>query len=189
MAKSTHKKRCIYVGIDPGMQGAVAALDDDGFLGVWDTPTLTISKGKTKKGNAKHQHKYAAAQMVDILEGARFNHTALGMRTGTPSPCVIGLELVHSMPGQGATSMFSMGRGTGLWEGIIAALRLPSQQVTPQAWKKMLMGGETGKTKQASIVVAQRLFPKASAFLSRKKDDGRADAILIAEYVRRGNQK
>ena len=37
--------------------------------------------------------------------------------------------------------------------------------------------------KARAIIIAQRLFPTVS--LARKKDHGRAEALLIAEYARR----
>jgi crossover junction endodeoxyribonuclease RuvC len=100
-------------------------------------------------------------------------------------PLTVGLELVHAMPGQGVTSMFSMGRGVGIWEGILAGLRIPFDTVTPQAWKKLLLGKGAGDDKNASILRAQALIPGAAEYLSRAKDDGRAEAMLIAEYFRR----
>jgi crossover junction endodeoxyribonuclease RuvC len=100
---------------------------------------------------------------------------------------VVGLEEVHAMPGQGVTSMFSMGKGSGLWEGIITALGMPLVRIPPQRWKKEMLADGRGKDKQASIVRALELFPEAASHMARKKDEGRAEAILIAEYLRRTN--
>jgi crossover junction endodeoxyribonuclease RuvC len=80
--------------------------------------------------------------------------------------------------------MFTMGRGLGTWEGVLAGLGIPYELVTPQRWKKALMDG-MGKDKDASRLQAIRLFPAIAGQLARKKDDGRADALLIAEYGRR----
>ena len=88
------------------------------------------------------------------------------------------------MPEQGVTSTFSMGHGLGLWEGILSALGVPYQMVTPQAWKKAMMAGQE-KEKDASRQVAMRLFPSTIPKLSLKKHHGRSDALLIAEYLRR----
>ena len=49
------------------------------------------------------------------------------------------------------------------------------------------MGLASGSDKNASIVLASRLFPSAS--LARKKDDGRAEALLIAEWAHRQRVK
>ena len=78
--------------------------------------------------------------------------------------------------------MFSMGQGLGIWKGIFAALGIPCDMVTPQRWKKLLMDG-MGKKKDASRLRASQLFPDVG--FPRKKDHGRAEALLIAEYLRR----
>lgn len=153
----------MIIGIDPGLSGAVAIIHDDGKVAIVDTPTTLIKKGK------KSKHDYLPVQMADIL--------------GSREVCHVFIESVHAMPGQGSVSMFRFGEGYGLWIGIIAALGLPHTKVTPQAWKKALMAGI--KDKDASRQRAQELFPQCVAELSRKKDIGRADALLIAEYGRR----
>ena len=162
----------LYIGIDPGLHGAVAVLRGNKFIGVWDTPTTTVKRGK------KTHTVYLTASMVELLK-------QVIDQFGTPT--AIGLEEVHAMPGQGVTSMFSMGRGSGLWEGIITALGIPLVRIPPQRWKKEMLAFGKGKDKQASIVRALELFPEAASQLTRKKDEGRAEAILIAEYLRRTN--
>lgn len=157
----------IFCGIDPGLDGAICILLDIPKLE--DTPTLIVTGGKKKK------RVYNVGLMVQIIEGIR--------RIGRKG-LKVGLESVHAMPGQGVTSMFSMGHGLGLWEGILSALKVPYQMVTPQAWKKKLMNGMP-KEKDASRQVAMRLFPSTIPKLSLKKNHGRADALLLAEYLRR----
>jgi len=90
------------------------------------------------------------------------------------------IEKVGAMKGQGVTSMFSFGKGFGIWIGILAAFRVPYTFVTPQAWKKMIMAGKHDK--DAYRIRAQELYPGYAAQLNRKKDNGRADALLIAHY-------
>jgi hypothetical protein len=79
--------------------------------------------------------------------------------------------------------MFGFGKGYGMWIGIVAALEIPYTLVTPQAWKKELMQGI--KDKDAGRLRAMQLFPAYNEWLVRKRDIGRADALLIAEYGRR----
>ena len=157
----------IFCGIDPGLDGAICILLDIPKLE--DTPTLIVTGGKKKK------RVYNVGLMVQIIEGIR--------RIGRKG-LKVGLESVHAMPGQGVTSMFSMGHGLGLWEGILAAKAIPFEMISPQRWKKTLMEGQ-GKEKDASRQVAMRLFPSAIPELSLKKHHGRADALLLAEFVRR----
>jgi crossover junction endodeoxyribonuclease RuvC len=166
----------LYIGIDPGLDGAVAAIDDSRVVGIWDAPTVTV-----KKSGKGSKRMYVPAQMSRIL-------SSLACSPGVDR-AVIGLELVRSRPGQGVTSMFSMGHGVGLWEGIIAALGIESVQLTPQKWKKAMLGGLGGEDKNASIVQALRLHPSAAEYLTLKKHDGRAEALLMATYVRDHHMK
>lgn len=153
-------KDICYVGIDPGLDGAIARIWPDGDLHVLDTPTLMVGK--------KRQLDYArASRWLDPLP----HH-----------PYFVCLEKVHSMPKQGVASSFNFGVGFGIWLGIIGALRLRHELVTPQRWKKLMMDGMP-KEKDASRQRAQQLFPEAELHL--KKHHGRADALLLAEYLRR----
>lgn len=157
------------IGIDPGLDGAVVVLStalatEDSWFALLDTPTLTVA-GKSGK-----RREYAASEMMRFLRGFTNVHALI--------------ENVHAMPGQGVRSMFSMGYGVGLWTGILAGLEIPFDRVSPQRWKKVLMDG-MGHDKDAGRLRAQQVFPKHAELFARKKDDGRADAALIAEYGRR----
>ena len=151
----------IYVGIDPGLSGAVAFIYADGTVSVHDTPVIKVEK------NGKNRNVYIAAAMQDLLK----KHW---------DKSHVALELVGPMPGNGAAAMFSMGHGLGLWEGLIVATGIPLTYVRPQAWKKMF---GLDKDKNKSILKAKQLFPTADITL--KKHDGRAEALLMAEYLRR----
>lgn len=157
----------IYLGIDPGLDGAVAAVGGAFGPAVYDTPTMTVAGSDGSKKRV-----YAISRMAEILSPYR----------GVAGDLLVLIENVHAMPGQGVRSMFSMGYGLGLWEGLLAGLGLPFERVTPQRWKKLMLDGQ-GKDKDASRFKAQALFPKAELHL--KKHDGRAEALLIAEYGRR----
>jgi crossover junction endodeoxyribonuclease RuvC len=159
-----------FIGIDPGLDGAVAILPDGILI---DTPTLTIQgKGKSKKREL-NVHEMAGILRVAVRD------LDLSYLTAQAA-----LEKVHAMPGQGVTSMFSMGKGLGVWLGLLAAFSIPTEVPTPQHWKKLMLDG-MGKGKDASRLRAILLFPHLSDKLSQKKDHGRADALLLAEYARR----
>ena len=146
------------LGIDPGKKGAAVLLRENGQIDmIWDTPTLTIGK--------KVVHDPTA--MANII------------RPYT-TRAYVAIEDVHAMPGQGVTSMFQFGVGFGLWQGIIAALQMPVTFYTPQAWKKGVLAGMP-PGKGASLVRAKQLWPTCSMF-SRAKDEGRAEAALIAHH-------
>lgn len=147
------------IGIDPGLGGAIAILPDGVVI---DTPAVIVANGKTRR------HVYLPGEMARIV------------REYSGDGCHAYLEAVHSMPGQGVRSMFSMGHGFGLWEGILAALGVPYTLVTPQRWKREMMGSVTDK--DAARVRAVQLFPHLAGEMARVKDHGRAEALLIAEY-------
>jgi len=114
---------------------------------------------------------------AELLQEIRIRHE-IGL-------CVI--ESVHSMPGQGVRSMFSFGQNFGSWLGMLAAFGIPHTTVTPRTWQKAIMDAGTGDTKERSLNMARRLFP--SIDLKHKCDDGKADALLMAMYARRMDQR
>jgi hypothetical protein len=89
------------------------------------------------------------------------------------------IEQVSAMPGQGVTSMFRFGMATGQLMGLVIGLGLPLRLVRPQEWQRHhKIGGAPGAAKQAAL----QLYPHLSKQLARKKDDHRADALLIGAY-------
>jgi crossover junction endodeoxyribonuclease RuvC len=162
-----------FLGIDPGITGAIAMLDGDtNEVELFDTPLVTIKAGKSLKNEMN------AAQVALMMQSITAGKEAM-----------VTIEKVQAMPGggertMGATSAFNFGKGFGIWLGIIAALQLPFEQVHPMTWKSAVLRGMP-KEKDASRVRAMELFPKAAKHLSRKKDHGRADALLLAVYGKR----
>ena len=84
------------------------------------------------------------------------------------------------MPKQGVASSFTFGRTLGVAETAAAALGAPVLYLPPATWKKAM--GLTSD-KEASRALATSLFPLDAAQWSRKKDDGRAEAALLAHYL------
>lgn len=158
-----------FLGIDPGATGAVAIIRTDGSVTFWDTPVVHIKSGKKTK---TEMNAVAASMLLSDIRDSN-NDTVF-----------VTIEKVSSMPGQGVASMFSFGKNFGTWLGILAALKLPFQQVAPVSWKKKIMS-DMGKEKDASRVKAMQLFPNTQRDLNLMKHHGRADALLIAEYGRR----
>lgn len=147
----------IVAGIDPGISGAIAIIDTAGgeILLADDLPLL-----KTQKGNNE----------LNIPEIAA---TLRGYRIGE-----VKLEQVHAMPKQGVTSSFNFGRSYGALQAIVQTIGIPITLVTPQAWKKA--AGILRTDKDYARTRALQLYPDAD--LARKKDIGKADAILIARF-------
>lgn len=153
----------MILSIDPGATGAIALLDKSGVLAVWDMPVTAKTYGKGREVNAA---------LLRLIFEEVLKHD--------PAPTVV-IERVGAMPGQGVTSMFSFGRSLGVLEGVVAGLCLSAVFVTPQKWKKHF--SLIGKDKDAARTLAIQLFPSVSEKLKRKKDIGRADAILIGAYA------
>ncbi len=145
------------LGIDPGLGGALALLTAAGSLEISDMPCHEIDRG------GKHKRQVDVAALASLIRDARPSHAVL--------------ERVGAMPGQGVSSMFAFGRSVGQLEGIIAALAIPISYVTPQTWRRALAvpGGKDGSRLRAS-----ELMPGHAANWHRKRDDGRAEAALIA---------
>lgn len=158
----------VYGGIDPGLTGAVAWLSAEGrYLGGGLTPTVG--------------REYNLRGMVELLS-VPFADDALV--EGHEVLVRVAVEKVHSMPKQGVSSTFKFGMGYGIWLGMLSALMLSYQLVPPLTWQRaMLRGCPRGQSKVYSLTTAQALWPTAP--LSRKKDHGLADALLMAEWLRR----
>jgi len=150
----------IIMGIDPGLSGAIATYDTEtGDLMVEDMPTVEIVR------NGKSKREISAQLLSEAIAAAYANQAFL--------------ERVGAMPGQGVSSTFSFGRSVGMIEGVLATLDIPTTIVPPTTWQRKVnvRGGKDGARERA-----MQLFPKQAKLFSRKKDDGRADAALIAYY-------
>jgi crossover junction endodeoxyribonuclease RuvC len=147
----------IYVGIDPGLvSGAWAAIDHHGaYVACAPIPH--------------------ADRRIDVRQ---WRDDLLRVLAGQDAS--IGLESVHSMPGQGVASTFAFGRAVGAIEALLDLLPWPVQHLQPRAWKKSM--GVTAD-KATSLTLARELWPTAP--LKRQKDHGCAEALLMAEHMRR----
>lgn len=155
----------IVIGIDPGLSGAVAAVDSETriLLRVADTPVFNVQKG----------WEYDISGMADLLRS---------IILGNPARVVI--ERAQPMPGQGVTSTFSTGMGYGIWIGLLGALEIPYSSVRPCEWTRRLLKGVPGEGKARSILLASQTFPGIELVPPgcRKPRDGRADAACLAYY-------
>lgn len=180
-----------FIGIDPGKTGAITVISPSGIR-VFDCPVIEIeTKVKSKKPNLTLFDQLADKGSVKAKVKPKTKITTKSSpalmaaelaRLITPDS-IIAIESVHSMPEQGVSSTFDFGMNFGIWLGIIAALNIPMELVTPQEWKKHY--GLIGKDKDASRIIALQLFPQMAMELKLKKYNGRAEALLLAEYLRR----
>jgi hypothetical protein len=157
------RKLQIYIGIDPGKSGGIAALDLDNVL--------TIKMPETP------------ADVLDYFHSIK-NYMPINYS------CIAIIEQVGGYTGQGqpGSAMFKFGQGVGHLEMALLACSIPSESVPPRKWQKALGISAKKKTetktqwKNRLKSVAQRLFPSEKITLAT------ADALLIAEYCRRKHQ-
>jgi len=147
------------IGIDPGVSGAIAELYPDGRLYTYDMPIFElITKGRKRR---------------------LVNAAALSQLMTDPFPEHVFVEQVGSRPGESPRAAFSFGEGFGVIKGIVGTLSLSVTFVRPQMWKKALgLTADKGQARQR----ATELFPNNAESFKRVKDDGRAEAALIAYY-------
>lgn len=157
----------MIIGIDPGIAGAIVAISDDGeTIEAWaDMPTRPRLNGK---GN-----ELDCCELEGAL-AAMSEHCAKRPR--------VYLEQVGPMPGQGVTSMFHMGETLAFTRAVLELFAYPTVMIRPATWKRA--AGLIKRPKAASRALAQQLWPERRDIFSRAKDDGRADAALIAYYGR-----
>ncbi len=160
--------RKVYVGVDPGLFGAVGAVYNNRRAEAWATPSIRVKKGK---GGKNHPD---LAGMADLLR------PFLKMRRDGWDVLVT-LEESSPNPMDGKVGHHKVGIGYGIWLGILAALRLPYSTVRPGVWRPQMVGAKTDKN--MSRKVCQQLFPALK--LPLVKDADKAEAVMIAEWGRR----
>ena len=149
------------IGIDPGLSGGIAILDDLKIYDLFDMPIM--SEGK------KNKNQLNSAQLVNIIK-----------KNIISGDTFVIVEQVNAMPGQGVTSMFNFGQTFGAIKGVCAALGLPIFFVRPSKWKKHFE--LINSSKDSSRTKAIEMYPSLSDDLARKKDVNKSDAILIARF-------
>jgi crossover junction endodeoxyribonuclease RuvC len=176
----------VVIGIDPGLSGAIAFIErrpgGEIWLEVFDVPVHQIKRGKSAKKELDIQ---ALSNFFDpqikVVPFIPGNHLHFEKRTWPPTHAFI--EQVGAMPGQGVSSMFAFGKVYGAIIACVACHCIPHTLVTPVKWKKAVgvpVGG--GASKDGSRARASQLMPQHASLWARAKDDGRAEAALIAYY-------
>lgn len=154
------------IGIDPGLSGAIALMDAAGACQVWDMPTLALTRG------GKNKREIDAHSLVRLFADNRAGHAFI--------------EGMRAMPGQGVTSMFALGKGYGIILGVLAALDVPYTVIDSRKWKNVL---GVPAAKDGARARASQLLPTAAHQWPLVKNDGRAEAALIALYGRRETER
>ncbi len=150
------------IGIDPGLSGGIAILEDKKVLGLYDMPVMAEGK--------KNKRQLNSAELVNIIKN--------NIKVNEEIAVIV--EQVNAMPGQGVTSMFNFGQTFGAIKGVCAALNLPIFFVRPSKWKKHYELINSSKDSSRTKVI--EMYPSLSSQLSKKKDVNKSDAILIARF-------
>jgi crossover junction endodeoxyribonuclease RuvC len=145
------------LGIDIGARGALALLSEAGdLIDVADMPVLRDGPNSRPTVNA--------ALLAAIV------------RRWVPESAFV--EFVGARPGEGAVQGFSFGRSRGVIEGVLGTLAIPVSWITAPSWKRAL--GLSFASKDTARSEAIRRWPAHAGLFARAKDDGRAEAALIA---------
>lgn len=162
----------IILGIDPGLSGALVALDGDfGYLGHLCMPTMKHGSKNRVNGAAVKRWLRVFSDSAPISQVHAY------------------LEEVNAMPSRGkdggqrtmgAASAFSFGHGAGMLEGLLLALEIPYTPVAPATWKAR--AGLRGQEKDAARSRCIQLYPGLEVLDLKGKGQAVADALLIARY-------
>ena len=143
----------MIIGIDCGYRTGGVALIGDDWAEVHDLPTY-------------------AEGGVDVIE-------LMEIITSGDKVDHIYIERQQAMPKQGVVSTFKLGYGFGQIVSTCALSRSPFTLVTPNNWKRAM---NLPKDKDAARRLAQQWFPQLADRLKRKKDEHRAEALLIGMF-------
>lgn len=154
------------LGVDPGLSGGWALIDETGkIISVSNFPTKQVKK---------------SGKLSTQLDGHQ-----LAFEFDCAAPTVAFVENVSSRPRQ--AGQFQFGINAGMVHGIIYALGIDMHLVAPASWKGVVglkRGEEDTKRemKTQARAMAATLFPAHAKSFARVKDDGVAEAALIALY-------
>ena len=150
----------VFIGIDPGLDGAMAKHDGQ-HAHYYIMPTIKVG-GKRE---------------IDLI-------AVLHWFESLDADCFVAIEKVHSMPKQGVASSFTFGKGYGSLIGILVARAIPYIEVAPQTWKKAMMP-DMQKNKEAAIYRIQQMHPEIALPKNKKHAVAVAEAYLMARYAQK----
>ncbi|CAM8878984.1 unnamed protein product [Rhodiola kirilowii] len=184
----------LVIGIDPDLSGALAVLRTDSAgcsAEVFDSPTLKVLVG------SRVRRRLDANSIVKLLRsfGAPFGKPLIvqldtlrlffqlnGYGDLLAPGTTAFIEQSIPFPQDGKQGWWSGGFGYGLWIGVLVASGFSVIPVSSLMWKNEYELSGSQMCKDDSRKLASTLFPSLSEQLKRKKDHGRAEALLIAAY-------
>lgn len=196
-----------YVGIDPGLSGAIASITSDGQVEIIPMPVIKKDNKGSLDLRAIYDHlknqtwvRMVALEkvhampvlggkpMAEILRNSKLPDIVITALLRMVSPRDTACPVCGRKPAQGVQSAFAFGDGYGALKGILTALERPFILVPPQTWKAQVLHGLEWKgDKAASVRYCQQKFPNVSLLpteRSRKPNDGMADSLCLAEHAK-----
>lgn len=166
------------IGVDPGLHGAIALYNVRPEAYQITHPGVLAPAGALLDMPVK-DGKIDAPELANSLMEMSLQPFLLKANV------VAVVEHVASRPRQ--QGAFAFGLSTGIVHGILAALGIPFVTVAPSVWKPAMgLRRQPGETEQENKTkarqLASQLFPNVKDMFERVKDDGRAEALLLAVY-------
>jgi len=164
-----------YVGVDPGLSGAIVALaaaEQHHTLRVADSTMMpVIDIGSARRRRRRELDVTAIVAWLQAL--------------GRPDDMLVAVEAQQAMPKQGVASTFRTGMGYGMLRGALLACAIPHVVVTAAMWPKTILRGCPGAGKGRAIAYVQARFPALDLTPGRRRKphDGLADAACLAVYA------
>jgi hypothetical protein len=175
----------VYIGIDPGKNGGMAAIRPGGMVNYIPMPDN---------------------------ESAILHWLSMIKPIPRMTQFVAVLESVSASRGMGVVSAFTFGKGFGRLQMALTALNIPFECIRPHTWQQALgveervkgvkkkvknkktgewsekrIGGESNTVwKDRLAALAQELYPELSVWKSKRKADRMcvADALLIMHFCK-----
>ena len=159
----------IFIGIDPGIAGAVAIMLNEATISITDCPATTV-----EMSTILYPFRGATNVRVALEEVPKVIN-----RRATPSEQKRGIKFVM-------VPATELRMNYGEWRGILTAHRIPFETVPPKKWQSILDGAKKKGTKFRAFDMAQRLYPNAELKGPRGGVKyGRSDALTMAEWLKR----
>jgi crossover junction endodeoxyribonuclease RuvC len=154
------------IGIDPGLDGAIA-LYDGRDVQIWDMPTLNAG--------AKGKRIVDRAALFDLVS-----------RLADTAPALAAVEQGIGVRRQSAHAACEYGKSCGYAELAVVGNRIPIRDVPPKVWKDHFrISGVTDDKARKALArrKASELIPNAREMFARECDHGRAESALLALYA------
>ena len=160
----------MYIGIDPGQKGGIAVINHNA--------EVLLCVEMPEKSSVPY---YIKTEVISLI-----------MKKKECDACYLYIEKAQAMPQQGVVGVFTYGVGYGKILGAFEACLIYPTEIRPMEWKKHFGLIKEKKGKIHSVELAERLFPNIQLRNPPAKKsgrpgkllDGKAEALLIAEYAR-----